>query len=765
MNGAPLARWRLTLTGRVQGVGFRPCVHGLARRHGLAGSVRNAGAALVIEVEGRAAALERFAEDLRREAPAAAAGFSSTRSMLAPAGAHGFAILASGPDGDGDVPPDAATCTECLRELRDPTDRRHGYAFTHCAHCGPRFSVLAAMPFDRERTTLADFTPCADCAREYADPADRRFHAQGICCPACGPRLSLVDAAGRPLAESGDAVATAVALLRADRVLAVKATGGFQLWVRAGSAAAVAQLRERKRRPHKPFALMLPDVTAVAALCALDATEARELGGPAAPILLLAPRPDARPGIAANVAPGVPALGVMLPSSPLQTLLIDALGEPVVATSGNLAGEPICIDDAEARARLGGVADAFLGHDRRILRALDDPVARVVEGRLQVLRVGRGLAPLVLPLPAALPPALALGGDLKAAVAVTTPRGIALGQHLGDLGQRASQRALAAAREDYTPLMATAATPRVLRDSHPDCVASTLEPTAQGVPHHLAHAAACLAEHGPALAPSFLAFTWDGSGFGADGSLWGGECLRLDVDGPRVAGWTRVASLRPIGLPGGEAAIRDPRRVAVALLAEAGLDTDLCAEAPTWRRQLERGLNAPFASSVGRLFDGVAALLMLHAGRWSPPSYEGQLALGLEALAGGVDDPDLAPYPLPLAVAAAPPQLDWRPLVRATWFDLARGRPPAAIARAFHLALVDGMAATLAALGEDPAAPRVALCGGVFQNRLLLGLAAARLRSAGHRVCWPRRVPINDGGLAVGQLLAACDHEAVPQAE
>ena len=741
-------RWRLDLRGRVQGVGFRPFTQRLATRFGLAGSVRNAGASVRIEAEGRPAVLAAFVDALAREAPTRE--LRITRGQLPVRGAAGFAIHPSTGADMRDLPPDIATCADCLRELRDATNRRHRYPFTHCAACGPRWSVLENLPYDRERTTLRDFTPCAACAAEYRDPADRRFHAQGICCPACGPRVTLSDAAGTPLARDDAALAAALDALRAGHIVAVKATGGFQLWVRAADAAAVARLRARKRRPDKPFALMVGSLAEAAALCEFGALEAQELAGPAAPILLLARRADAALPLAAQVAPDVPTLGLMLPSNPLQSLLCEAFGEPVVATSGNLAGEPICIDDGEARARLGGIADLFLGHDRRILRALDDSLARVVAGDLQVLRLGRGLAPLQIELPRPLAPGLAVGGDLKAAIAVSTDSGLVLSQHLGDLALRDSQRQFAAAVGDFTRLAAD--TPRCwVRDAHPDYHSGALAPAdAQPVPHHVAHAYACLAEHGPGLGTPFIAFTWDGSGFGPDGTLWGGECLRIEGRG----GWARLASLVAFRLAGGEAAVRDPRRIAVALADASGVTLAPCPEYAAWRAQLARGFNAPLTSSVGRLFDGVAALIALHDGCYRAPSYEGQLALGLEALAGAAGD--VEPYPLPLTVEDGLPRLDWRPMLRALLADLADRRPRAAIARAFHAALVAGLRRTLAEVASTAGRHQVALAGGVFQNRLLLETARAALRADGHAVCWPSRIPINDGGLAAGQLLAAC---------
>jgi len=741
-------RWRLDLRGRVQGVGFRPFTQRLATRFGLAGSVHNAGATVRIEAEGAPASLAAFVDALTREAPTRE--LRIMRERLPVRGEAGFGIAASQGADMRDLPVDIATCADCLRELRDAANRRHRYPFTHCAACGPRWSVLENLPYDRERTTLRDFTPCAACAAEYRDPADRRFHAQGICCPACGPRVMLSDAAGGTLAWGDAALAASVDALRAGRIVAVKATGGFQLWVRAADAAAVARLRARKRRPDKPFALMVGSLAQAAALCEVGATEARALGGPTAPILLLARRDDAALPIAPAVAPDVPELGLMLPSSPLQTLLSEALGEPVVATSGNLAGEPICIDDTEARTRLAGIADLFLGHDRRILRALDDSLARVVAGELQVLRLGRGLAPLQLELSHPIAPGLAVGGDLKAAIAVSTDDGLVLSQHLGDLALRDSQRQFTAAVDEFTRL-ATAAPRRWVRDAHPDYHSGALAPAdAHRVPHHVAHAYACLAEHQPRLDTPFIAFTWDGSGYGPDGTLWGGECLRIEGRGD----WTRVASFRSFRLAGGEAAVRDPRRIAVALADASGVTLAPCAEYAAWRAQLAQGFNAPLTSSVGRLFDGVAALMALHDGRYRPPSYEGQLALGLEALAhaGG----DVAPYPLPIVVEDGLPRLDWRPMVRALHTDLACERPRAAIARAFHAALVAGLRHTLAALATGAGTRRIALAGGVFQNRVLLEAASAALRADAHAVCWPSRIPINDGGLAAGQLLAAC---------
>ncbi len=746
---AAVRRVRINVSGAVQGVGFRPYVYRLATALDLGGWVRNTPCGVQIEAEGDPSAIDALLDGLRA-APAPARVDAIDSEFRAAAGASGFAVVASEPGAGPALPlPDLAVCADCLADIRDPAGRRFDYAFTSCSRCGPRDSIIAGLPYDRARTAMAGFAMCAACAGEYADPADRRFHHQANACPACGPRLALRDAAGRVQAHDSAALGAAADCLHAGGIVALMGIGGFQLLVDARDEPAVARLRARKRRPDKPFAVMFPDLDAVRAACAVTAAGQALLLGPAAPIVLLARREDR---LAPSVAPGQARLGAMLPCSPLHALLLGRLGFPVVATSGNRAGEPLCTTAAEAQARLAGIADVFLIHDRPILRALDDSLVQVVAGRPQVLRLARGYAPLAVDCPDANEPVLALGGHLKAAVAVGAAGRIVLGQHLGDLDNSAALAGFDAAARDL-PALAGVRPTRLACDAHPD-YASSERAAGFGLPvrrvqHHHAHVAAVMAEHG--IDGDVLGVAFDGAGLGSDGTLWGGEFLLASRQRFR-----RVAWLRPFRLPGGEQAAREPRRAALGLLhARFGGDLaafdlpPLRAFTPAERRTLlsalERGINTPLTSSVGRLFDAVAALL----GLCQRMSFEGQAALALQAAAEAAAPQ--APYPLPLQATPEGLVADWAPLLDALLADRAAGVPAPLVAGRFHAALAALVVAVAAAFAQT----RVALSGGCFQNRLLLELTAARLAGAGVAVFWPQRVPPGDGGLALGQA-AVC---------
>ncbi len=742
-------RARINVSGAVQGVGFRPYVYRLATALDLGGWVRNTPRGVQIEAEGEPAALAALLDALRA-APAPARVDAIETDWQAAAGASGFAVAASEPGAGQALPlPDLAVCADCLADIRDPAGRRFDYAFTSCSRCGPRYSIIAGLPYDRARTAMAGFAMCPACAAEYADPADRRFHHQANACPACGPRLTLHDAAGTVQARDAAALDAAAHCLRAGGIVALMGIGGFQLLVDARDEAAVARLRARKRRPDKPFAVMFADGEAVQAACATTPDERALLASPAAPIVLLERRRD---GLAPSVAPGQGRLGVLVPYSPLHALLLDRLGFPVVATSGNRAGEPLCTTPAQAQARLAGIADVFLVHDRPILRALDDSLVQVAAGRPQVLRLARGYAPLAVDCPDANEPALALGGHLKAAVAVGGGGRIVLGQHLGDLDGTLALAGFDAAAQQL-PALAGLRPARLACDAHPD-YGSSLRAGGFGlplrrVPHHHAHVAAVMAEHG--IDGEVLGVAFDGAGLGSDGTLWGGEFLLASRSASR-----RLAWLKPFPLPGGEQAAREPRRAALGLLhARFGSDLEsldlppLRAFDPAERRPLlaalERGINTPRTSSVGRLFDAVAALL----GLCQRMSFEGQAALALQGAAEAA--PPQAPYPLPLQATPAGLVADWAPLLDALLADRACGVPAPLIAGRFHAAL----AALIVAVATQSGAQRVVLAGGCFQNRLLLELTAARLADAGVTVFWPQRAPPGDGALALGQA-AVC---------
>ncbi len=705
-----VSRRRFRIRGVVQGVGFRPFVYGLAVRHGLRGFVLNDGDGVVVEAEGDEATLARFADALRSEAPGLARVDEVVADSLAPSGEGEFRIVASHPTGaTALIPPDVATCDDCLRELFDPSDRRYRYPFLNCTQCGPRFTIVRGVPYDRARTTMRSFELCADCRREYEDPGDRRFHAEPTCCSACGPRLM-------PSLEE------AVSLLRAGKIVAVKGIGGYHLACDAGDEEAVARLRARKHREEKPFALL---TAAPESLAELSPEELELLRSPARPIVLA--RRLAGAAVAPSVAPGSPWVGLMLPYSPLHHLLCADLGRPLVLTSGNRSDEPIAFEDEDARERLGGIADAFLAHDRPIHRRCEDSVVRAGFP----VRRSRGHVPAALPLADRSPPLVAAGAELKSTFCVARDGEAFLSPHLGDLDSEAAYRAFLDDLRLYLAMLGVEPE-LVAYDLHPEYLATkwALEQAGVelvGVQHHHAHAAACLAEHGkegPALALVF-----DGTGFGTDGTLWGGELLRCDLDA-----FERVAHLDPVPLPGGEAAIREPWRVAAVHLERAGFPVPW----PAWEQVRESlKLDPPLASGIGRLFDAVAALL----GVRERVSYEGQAAVELEQLAG---ETPADPYPWRFG--------DGTDLVTVCYLELEAGRPREEVAARFH----ETVAAAAAEACEEAAEPRtVVLSGGSFQNLRLLSSTRTRLEALGFRVLAHRLVPPNDGGISYGQAAVA----------
>ena len=746
-------RLRLRVRGAVQGVGFRPFVYRLARSLDLTGFVLNSTEGVTIEIEGEAARVADFRARMGAELPPRAAIAGLESEAVAAQGVPDFQIRESAAGGPRTAPvlPDAATCSDCLSEILHPGDRRYRYPFTNCTNCGPRYSIVLDLPYDRARTTMTRFILCPRCRQEYETPEDRRFHAEPNACPDCGPRLELHDPGGRALALGDDALRAAASGLRAGLIVAVKGIGGFHLLVDARDEAAVRALRRLKKRDAKPLAVMGPSLAWARDACFLEDVEERLLLSPPAPIVLLRPRPGT---VAPSVAPGSPSLGVMLPYSPLHHLLLRELGFPVVATSGNVADEPMCIDDGDALVRLSDVASLFLLHDRPIAHRVDDSVVRLVAGRPMLLRRARGYAPLPVGSVAALPPVLALGGHHKNTVALAVGDEVVLSPHVGDLdtapGLEGHRDVAAALRRFHAVL------PRVVAcDRHPD-YASSQEARASGarvvtVQHHHAHVLAAMADQG--LAPPVLGFAWDGSGYGPDGTIWGGETLLVREDG-----FDRLASLRRFPLPGGERAVLEPRRAALgalfALLGDRvfddarwqGLALFREEESRVLRRMLARGLNCPLTSSAGRLFDAVAALAGIHP----RAAFEGQAAMELEAAlstaSGG------APYPFSIdQPVSAPLSIDWGPVLAGVLADAASGTTASDISLRFHRTL----AQIIVAVAERLSARRVVLTGGCFQNRALAEQAIAGLRSAGIEPFWHERIPPNDGGLAVGQLLAA----------
>lgn len=763
------ARMQLRLDGVVQGVGFRPFVFQLAAEMRLKGWVSNSASGLLIEVEGRKSELEKFLDRLRSERPPHSEIRRTDWTWLAPVGYKSFEIHASAQSGGPRalVLPDLATCPDCLREIRDSADRRFDYPFTNCTHCGPRFTIIEAVPYDRARTSMKQFTMCPACQGEYENPQDRRFHAQPNACPVCGPQLAFWNAAGETLAAGTAALDETATALRAGRIVAVKGLGGFHLMVRADQAEPVAQLRARKHRDEKPFALMFPSLEALRDVCEVSDLEAALLGSPAAPIVLLERRPTpagATPLIHPLVAPGNPYLGAMLPSTPLHHLLLDRVGLPLVATSGNLSEEPICIDEHEARERLGGLADAFLVHNRPIVRHADDSIVRVMAGRELILRRARGYAPLPITLPESIvapepPPVLAVGAHLKNTVALAVGRDVFVSQHIGDLETPQAFAAFKRVIEDFESFHQV--DPElVAADAHPDYLSSRYAAqsgrTVIPVQHHYAHVLACMADNG--LNAPVLGVSWDGTGAGSDGTIWGGEFLAVTSQG-----FERVAHLRTFRLPGGEMAVREPRRSALGVLYEAFGEAafDLpCAtmasfsrtELQALRTMLRRGLNAPVTSSAGRLFDAVASILGLR----QRTAFEGQAAMDLEFVAGSAHVLDS--YPVRIDQARAPARWDWQPVLEGILDDLGKGLPAPVISAKFHRGLVEGVVQ----LAQRVGIADVVLSGGCFQNKRLVEHLIVRLRETGFTPYWHRRVPPNDGGVALGQVVAARLRNARP---
>jgi hydrogenase maturation protein HypF len=745
-------RLAVRVEGIVQGVGFRPFVHALATRLGLGGSVSNDSQGVMVEIEGEPDGVQRFLAALERDAPPLALIERLIPREIAPRGETAFVIAPSavGPGRTTLVSPDVATCEDCLREVFDPADRRHGYAFTNCTNCGPRFTIVRDVPYDRATTTMAAFAMCAACRREYEDPADRRFHAQPVACPACGPRPVLLDGAGAP--RPGDPVLGAARLIREGGIVAVKGLGGYHLAADAASEAAVSALRRRKRREEKPFAVMAADLAAVTRLVELSPEDERLLASARRPIVLMRRRPDA--AVATATAPGNRFLGVMLPYTPLHHLLARALAAPIVLTSGNVSDEPIAYRDDEALARLGGIADAFLAHDRPIHVRTDDSVVRSLRGAPLVLRRSRGYAPQPVVLARPLErPVLACGAELKNTICVGRGRHAFVSHHVGDLEHDEAFRAFTEAIAHFQRLFDVR--PAVIaHDLHPEYLSTkwALEqegPTLVGVQHHHAHIASCLADNGEAGPVIGVAF--DGLGYGSDGTLWGGEFMVADL-----AGFERAGHLAMVPMPGGSAAIREPWRMAAVYLAEA-----FGAAPPTldvarrhgaeWGRILALAgvpAHAPLTSSAGRLFDAVAALL----GVRDRISYEGQAAIELEQL---VDLAEPGAYGAALVSRQARFEVRGADLVRAAAEELARGVPRETIAARFHNGVAEAIQRGCEAVRTRTGLDAVALSGGVFQNVVLLERTADRLDARGFRVLRHRQVPPNDGGISLGQAVIA----------
>lgn len=752
-------RKEIRVSGIVQGVGFRPYIYRLAAEQHLAGNIRNTPAGVTIEVQGPWESVERFLARLPREVPALARITEIGARDLPCNGDRSFQILPSGVNEAVHtlISPDVAVCDDCLRELFEPSDRRYRFAFINCTNCGPRFTIVRGIPYDRPRTSMAVFPMCAACLAEYEDPLDRRFHAQPNACWDCGPRLELWDRAGNAV-ETEDPVADAADLLRAGQVVAVKGLGGFHLAVDAANVAAVTLLRERKHRVEKPFAVMVADLAAAERLCEIDSLGREMLTSRERPIVLLPARQPA--AIAEAVAPFNSFLGLFLPYTPLHHLLFDRGGfRALVMTSGNLSEEPIAIDNREAVTRLAGLADWFLVHNRDILLRCDDSVVRPVAGRARQLRRSRGYVPVPVCLDADLPSILGVGGELKNTICLAEGKQAFLSQHVGDLENLESYSFFSEAIEHLEQILEIQ--PKTIAyDLHPDYF-STKWALAQkgarliGVQHHHAHIAACMAENH--LRDRVIGFALDGTGYGTDGGIWGGEVLLADF-----SCFERAAHFGYVPLPGGAVAIREPWRMAVAYLASHFGRDFLHRRIPFLReidgasvelvlRMIERHVNSPLTSSCGRLFDAVAAL----AGIRERVNYEAQAAIELEMAA--LRSNDESRYPMELAPQGDRWIIDTRPLFEAILEDLERGRSTADIARRFHNSIVEALGHLARLLRERSSVNQVCLSGGSFQNLYLLEQLSLQLKTDGFEVYPHTEVPAGDGGLSLGQVMVGAN--------
>jgi len=741
----PIIARRWIVGGRVQGVGFRPFVYRLALRCGVTGWVRNRAGEVEVLAQGEAQSLRRFAAALMSEAPPLARAEIIAKLPAVVEPIANFEIRESEATSPAriHVPPDQFACDDCLAELNDPRDRRFRYPFVNCTQCGPRYTLIERLPYDRPNTSMGGFALCRACAAEYADPGDRRFHAEPIACPRCGPRIEF-RVSGADARYGDDALAAAISALCAGKIVAVKGIGGYHLLCDAANSAAVTALRARKRRPHKPLAVMFPlqrDLAALRRAAAPSALHAAKLRDPLRPIVLV---PKKAVGyLAPEIAPGISEIGAMLPYSPLHHLLLEDFGAPLVATSGNVNGEPVLTDNAMAEARLGAVADAFLHHDRPIVRPADDPVYRVIAGAPRPIRLGRGNAPLEIELPFALAqPLLALGGQLKNTITLAFANRAVVSPHLGDMDTPRGLELLREVAADLQNLYSVRAQ-AVLCDAHPAYATTRLAPHF-GLPvtrifHHEAHASALAGEFGHG--DDWLVFTWDGAGYGRDGTIWGGEALL-----GRPGRWRRVATLRSFALLGGDRAARVPWRNALSMCWETGREWAGCRhEVEPLRHAWRRKINCPRTSSIGRLFDGAAALI----GLIERASYEGQAASELEAICA--DDAE----PIALPLSRRPDRVwesDWSPLL-----DVLEDTEQSLATRAtiFHATLADMLLAQARAVRKEHGVSKLGLTGGVFQNRVLCERVFAAAAREGFSVRLPEMFPCNDAGLSFGQIVEA----------
>ena len=741
---------RLALRGAVQGVGFRPFVYRLAIEMGFKGWVNNSPQGVFIELEGESHLYDTFISRLQSEKPPRSFIQSLEHSFLDPLGFSKFEVRESEQTGEKNalVLPDIATCPDCLQEIFDPNNRRYGYPFTNCTNCGPRYTIIEKLPYDRVNTTMKNFPMCKRCREEYQNPLDRRFHAQPNACPDCGPHIELWDTGGKVIASHQEALLAACNAIRDGKIVAVKGIGGFHIVADARNNDTVNRLRKLKGREEKPFAMMLPSLEMAKMICDISPVEERLLLSPESPIVLLERNDNSI--IAESVAPHNPYLGVMLPYSPLHHLLMAKLGVPIVATSGNLSDEPICIDEQEALVRLSGIVDLLLVHNRPIVRHVDDSIVRVVAGRELVLRRARGFAPLPIELSDSVPRTLAVGAHLKNSVAIAFGNQTFISQHIGDLETTQAYDAFLDVKKSLTNLF-DFSPDTVACDMHPDYL-STKFAKGLGLPifevqHHYAHILSCMAEN--QLDGDVLGISWDGTGYGTDKTIWGGEFLKVTDNG-----YFRIGHLRTFMLPGGEKAVTEPRRVAIGLLYEifgdklfsmslAPLESLGGENSVIIADMLRKKLNSPITSSAGRLFDAVSSIIGIR----QFTRYEGQGAMELEfAIEKSEKD-----YPFDIRANCDIYIVDWEPIIRYIIEDINKGVPNGIISAQFH----NTMAEIIVEISNKVGLERVALSGGCFQNKYLSERAINRLKKAGFRPYTHQRIPPNDGGIALGQIIAA----------
>lgn len=755
-------RIHIVIRGAVQGVGFRPFAYQLARRMNLTGFVLNSPLGVIIEAEGDKAALDQLVLNIDREKPQHAVIQSLEFSFLDPADYTEFEIRESQSNGKktASIMPDLAVCDHCLKELFDPHDRRYLYPFINCTHCGPRFSIVESLPYDRPNTSMKKFQMCNDCLKEYENPADRRFHAQPIACPHCGPHVEVWDQDRNILASHEKAFTFVADAIRSGKIIAFKGLGGYQLICRADDDAVLARLRERKHREEKPFALMFPDMNSVNEICEVSAFEERLLLSTESPILLLLRKEFAYSTVSDAIAPGNPYLGAMLPYTPAHHILMRELGFPVIATSGNLSEEPMAIDEDSALDKLHGIADYFLIHDRPIVRHVDDSIVRVILGREMVMRRARGYAPLPITVPLNsgnhAGSILAVGAHLKNTIAVSVDNHIFTSQHIGDLSTQEAYSTFNKVIGDFRQLYETRSE-TIVCDKHPEYLstkfAHTMTEQPFSVQHHEAHIAACRLEN--QIKGSALGVSWDGTGYGHDGTVWGGEFFITDETGFRHAG-----QFRSFKLPGGDKAVKEPRRCAIGALFEIygeQLFSDhvellhhfTSEEITLLEQMLSKNINSPVTSSAGRLFDAVASLIGLR----QQTNYEGQSAMMLEFSADSAIEGTLD-YEIKEGDKLI---FNWQPMIEEILIEMRRRVPIGVLAAKFHNTLAEAIVQIAKTLGEQ----KVILSGGCFQNAFLLERAVRRLESEHFKVYWHQRIPTNDGGIAVGQVAMAMQRSSM----